>query len=74
MTRFLDQHPDLDDKERGMIILTALGMRSSSIAVCLGLKSDSVVRSLRHRLAKRLDLDIPLTDYLEGIVKNRPFL
>lgn len=74
MTRFLAQHPDLDDKERGMIILTALGMRSSSIAVCLGLKSDSVVRSLRHRLAKRLDLDIPLTDYLEGIVKNRPFL
>ena len=74
MTQFLDQHPDLDEKERGMIILTALGMRSSSIAVCLGLKSDSVVRSLRHRLAKRLDLDIPLTDYLEGIVKNRPFL
>ena len=74
MTQFLDLHPDLDEKERGMIILTALGMRSSSIAVCLGLKSDSVVRSLRHRLAKRLDLDIPLTDYLEGIVKNRPFL
>lgn len=74
MTQFLEQHPDLDEKERGMIILTALGMRSSSIAVCLGLKSDSVVRSLRHRLAKRLDLDIPLTDYLEGIVKNRPFL
>ena len=74
MTHFLDLHPDLDEKERGMIILTALGMRSSSIAVCLGLKSDSVVRSLRHRLAKRLDLDIPLTDYLEGIVKNRPFL
>lgn len=74
MTQFLEQHPDLDEKERGMIILTALGMRSSSIAVCLGLKSDSVVRSLRHRLAKRLDLDIPLTDYLEEMVKNRPFL
>lgn len=74
MTHFLAEHPDLDEKERGIIILTALGMRSSSIAVCLGLKSDSVVRSLRHRLAKRLELDIPLTDYLEGIVKNRPFL
>ena len=74
MTQFLDLHPDLDEKERGMIILTALGMRSSSIAVCLGLKSDSVVRSLRHRLAKRLNLDIPLTDYLEELVKNRPFL
>ena len=74
MTRFLEQHPGLDDKERGMIILSALGMRSSSIAVCLGLKNDGVVRSLRARLTKRLQLDIPLTDYLAEIVKNRPFI
>ncbi|MBR1475614.1 MAG: hypothetical protein IJ613_08605 [Muribaculaceae bacterium] len=74
MTRFLKQHPNLDDRERGMIILSALGMRSSSIAVCLGLKNDGVVRSLRARLAKRLDLDVPLTDYLAEIVKNRPFI
>lgn len=74
MTRFLKQHPDLDEKERGMIILSALGMRSSSIAVCLGLKNDGVVRSLRTRLAKRLQLDVPLTDYLTEIVKNRPLI
>ena len=74
MSQFFDEHSDLNEKERGMIILTALGMRSSSIAVCLGLKSDGVVRSLRARLAKRLDLDVPLTDYLAEIVKNRPFI
>ncbi|MBR1725487.1 MAG: hypothetical protein IJ724_02380, partial [Muribaculaceae bacterium] len=74
ISNFLNEHPDLDEKERGMVILTALGMRSSSIAVCLGLKNDSVVRALRHRLAKRLGLDMTLVNYLGEMVKNRPFL
>lgn len=74
ITRLLDSHPTMDGRDRGIVILTAMGMRASSIAVCLGLRSDSVVRSLRHRLATRLKLDKPLADYLTEKITNRPYL
>lgn len=67
-------HPDLNTKERGLIILTAWQMRSANIAICLDISSENTIRGMRKRLSEKLSLPIPLADYLREIIKNVPTL
>ena len=67
-------HPDLNTKERGLIILTAWQMRSANIAICLDISSENTIRGMRKRLSEKLSLPIPLADYLKDIIKNVPTL
>ena len=53
-------HPDLNTKERGLIILTAWQMRSANIAICLDISSENTIRGMRKRLSEKLSLPIPL--------------
>lgn len=74
LEKLFKAHPDLNTKERGLIILTAWQMRSANIAICLDISSENTIRGMRKRLSEKLSLPIPLADYLREIIKNVPTL
>lgn len=74
LEKLFKAHPDLNTKERGLIILTAWQMRSANIAICLDISSENTIRGMRKRLSEKLSLPIPLADYLKEIIKNVPTL
>lgn len=72
LATLFEQHPSLNAKEKGIVILTAVRMRPSSVMVCMDINSESTLRVTRKRIAQKLKLPCPLVEYLADVIKNRP--
>ncbi len=57
LKHFFADHPDLNEKERQMVMLSVLGFNTDAIAVCLGYNNQKVAATIRSRLKKTLGID-----------------
>ena len=59
----------LSETENNIVTLTACGFSSPEIALLTNQKDAAYIRVIRHRISKKLKLDIPLEQYLSAHFK-----
>ena len=58
------EHPQLNEKERHIICMMALGFSTEMMATCLQHKSN-YIETLKNRLKKKLDIQCPIVEYIK---------
>lgn len=65
MTRTREKYPDLDDRDLLLLALTCMRFSYIQTAIIMGYSNATSVSVLKQRLAKKMDLDYSLNEYIE---------
>ena len=65
MTSTRERFPDLDDRDLLLLALTCMKFSYIQTAIIMGYSNATSVSVLKQRLAKKMDLDCSLNEYIE---------